>query len=319
VNSINNADLEVKKKKTSKNIFKISLSLVLIAFVFDMSTESYFQVIKPAEAAGLTNVSVVPTSGLVNQRTTYDIFLKTATTATIKTIEMTFPSSFDLTLATKYIERGGIGSGSLSSSGSTLQYTVNSPVSVPAGTTIRLEIARIIATTPSSSFTVSIRTLNTANSQIDGPTTSSSFTIKSISSNDVSPSFMVRKTLFDDAAGHAHGWNPTGGANPLFVSDSDISGSPDNIFVTVMVSTKICATSVIDTTAHIFIVLCNSPPADNSNLNYEIHKLPGQVVTSSLSVSPSSTSSESSSAPSFASSQGIGSISTQDETASEFP
>ena len=291
MNSIKNADLEVKKKKTSKNIFNISLSLVLIAFVFDMSTESFFQVIKPAEAAGLTNVSVVPTSGLVNQRTTYDIFLKTATTATIKTIEMTFPSSFHLGLATKYIERQGIGSGSLSSSGSTLKYTVNSPVSVPAGTTIRLEIARIIATTPSSSFTVSIRTLNTANSQIDGPTTSSSFTIESISSNDVSPSFMIRKTLLDDAAGHAHGWNPSGGANPLFVSDSDISGSPGNVFVSVMVPALICATSVIDTIGHIFIVLCNNSPPDNSKLDYVIIKLPANVVASSLSVSSSSPSS----------------------------
>jgi hypothetical protein len=78
--------MEVKTKKISNNIFKISLSIVLVAFVFDMSTESIFQIVKPAMAAPLTSVSVVPASGLKNQRTTYDIFLTTATTGTIKTI-----------------------------------------------------------------------------------------------------------------------------------------------------------------------------------------------------------------------------------------
>jgi len=104
--SIKSADIGRKKKNVSKRIFKTSFTLLLIVFAFTMaSLSSFFQIIKPAEAAGLTSLSVVPTTGIVNQRTTYDIFLKTATTATIKTIEMTFPPSFDLTFATKLIER----------------------------------------------------------------------------------------------------------------------------------------------------------------------------------------------------------------------
>jgi hypothetical protein len=286
-----------------------SLTLLLIVFASTMSyPSSFFHMVKPVSAAGLTSVTVVPASSLKNQRTTYDIFLTTATTGTIKTIEMTFPSSFGLSQATKLIEREGIGSGSLSSAGSTLKYTVNNPVSVSAGTTIRLEIARIIAIN-AGSFTVNIRTIHTQGTTIDGLTTSGSFTIRSVFGQDVSTSFMIRKTLKDDAAGHAHGWDPTGGANPLFVSDSDISGSPDNIFVTVMVSSKICATSVIDTNAHIFIVLCNSAPFDNSNLDYEIHKLPAHVITSTLSAS----SSESTPPSQYESTRAL------DQIASEFP
>lgn len=90
------------------------------------------------------------------------IFLRTGTTTgIIMNVQMTFPSSFDVSSATKLIESEGIGSGSLSNpSGSTLVYTVSSPVSVSAVTTIRLEIARIAATAVSS-FTVCIQTLNT--------------------------------------------------------------------------------------------------------------------------------------------------------------
>jgi hypothetical protein len=304
MNSIKSEGLEPKKEKTSKNIFKVSLSLALMVFVFNISpVPSLFQ---PAMAAGLSGVRVVPMSNLATMQTTYDIFFTTATTGTINTVEMNFGSPFNIASATKYIERSGIGSGTLSVSGSILKYTVNNPVSISAGTNIRLEIARIIANNVGS-FTVSITTRNTGNSIIDGPTQSSSFSIFAVGSNAVSSDFMLRKTLLDDAAGHAHGWNPTGGANPLFVSDSDISGSPGNIFVSVMVPALICATSVIDTNAHIFIVLCNNPPPDNSKLDYVIIKLPAHVVTSSLSVSSSESSSQ------------YESLRAHDQIASEFP
>jgi hypothetical protein len=65
-------------------------------------------------AAGiLTRVFILPMDNIVNTKTRYDISLKTATTGTIKTIPMTFPSSFDVTGAYKLIEKHGIGSGSL--------------------------------------------------------------------------------------------------------------------------------------------------------------------------------------------------------------
>lgn len=345
--------LESKKEKTSK-IFKTSLALILVAFAFTMSSPSFFQIVKPAEAAGLTSVSVVPMSSIVNQRTVYDIFLKTATTATIKTIEVTFPPGFDLTLATKLIEREGIGFGYFSSSGSTLNYTVNNPVKVSAGTMIRLELARIVAEN-AGSFTVSVRTLR-GDSQIDGPTSSYSFSIEdigtsdiaansvtsaklaansvtsskiadnSITAEDVSTSFTIRKTLHDDAIGNAHGWNPDTSTRAFAISDSDISGSSSSEFVSVMVRSGnpvFCAAASGDT--GVFGVYCDSPPGNSAELDYIITKLPAHD-----DVAPSLSASTSESTPSFASPSlsssphtpalpDIASINRQDDSASEFP
>jgi hypothetical protein len=344
-----------RDKSTSKRIFKTSLTLLLIVFSFTMSSPSLFQLVNPVMAAGLTSVSVVPMTGIVNQRTIYDIFLKTETTATIKTIEMTFPTSFDLTLATKLIEREGIGFGYFSSSGSTLNYTVNKPVKVSAGTMIRLELARIVAEN-AGSFTVSVRTLNTANSQIDGPTSSSSFSIEDIGTNDiaansvtsskiadnsitsskiadnsvtaedVSTSFTIRKTLHDDTSGHTHGWNPDISTTAFAISDSDISGAPSSDFVSVMVRSGnpvFCAAAPGDT--GLFGVYCNTPPGNSAELEYIITKLPAHDdVTSSLSVSssesmPSSGSPSLSSSPQTTALPDIASINRKDDISSEFP
>jgi len=342
--SIKSADIGRKKKNVSKRIFQTSLTLLLIVFVFTMSSP-LFQLVKPAMAAGLTSVSVVPMSSIANQRTTYDIFLKTATTATIKTIEMTFPPSFDLTLATKFIEREGISFGSFSSSGSTLKYTVKNPVSVSAGTMIRLEIARIVAEN-AGSFTVSVRTLNTANSQIDGPTSSKFFSIKDIGTNDIaansitsskiadnsitgqdlSTGFTIRKTLHDDAIGNAHGWNPDTSTRAFAISDSDISGSSSSEFVSVMVRSgnpAFCAAASGD--AGLIGVYCDSPPGNSAELNYIITKLPAHDdVASSISGSTSE-SKPSSASPSLSSSShksalpDIESFNRRDDIASEFP
>jgi hypothetical protein len=344
-----------RDKSTSKRIFKTSLTLLLIVFSFTMSSPSLFQLVNPVMAAGLTSVSVVPMTGIVNQRTIYDIFLKTETTATIKTIEMTFPTGFDLTLATKLIEREGIGFGYFSSSGSTLNYTVNKPVKVSAGTMIRLELARIVAEN-AGSFTVSVRTLNTANSQIDGPTSSSSFSIEDIGTNDiaansvtsskiadnsitsskiadnsvtaedVSTSFTIRKTLHDDTSGHTHGWNPDISTTAFAISDSDISGAPSSDFVSVMVRSGnpvFCAAAPGDT--GLFGVYCNTPPGNSAELEYIITKLPAHDdVTSSLSVSssesmPSSGSPSLSSSPQTTALPDIASINRKDDISSEFP
>jgi len=344
------------KEKRFKQIFKTSLALVLIVFIFTLSSPySFFQMIKPAMAAGLTSVSIVPMTGIVNQRTTYDIFLKTATTATIKTIEVTFPPGFDLTLATKLIEREGIGFGYFSSSGSTLNYTLNHPVKVSAGTMIRLELARIVAEN-AGSFTASVRTLNKANSQIDGPTSSSSFSIEDIGTSDISANsvtsakladnsvtsskiadnsitgqdlstgFTIRKTLHDDAIGNAHGWNPDTSTRAFAISDSDISGSSSSEFVSVMVRSgnpTFCAAASGD--AGVFGVYCDSPPGNFAELDYIITKLPAHDdVTSSISGSTSE-STPSFASPSLSSSShksplpDIESFNRRDDSASEFP
>jgi hypothetical protein len=309
MNSIKNILLAPRNKA---KIIKITLTQVIVALVLAMSPDpSYNGIIEEAEAAGLTSVSVVPASNIINERATYDIFLKTATSGTIKTIQMDFPSGFNLAAATKYIERGGIGSGSLSVTGTTLKYTVSSPVSVPAGTNIRLEIARIIATA-AGSFTVSIKTLNTGGGTIDGPTTSSSFIIKTIAGNDISPSFMLRKTLKDDAAGHAHGWDPNGATTALVVSDSDIdiqnAADLDKTFISILVylsGQTVCGVNFITDGA--FTINCSQGIFDGAELHYVITKLPPHLITSSAS------------ATQFALSQDLESLRAQDQIASEFP
>jgi hypothetical protein len=87
--SIKSEGLDPKNKA---KIIKITLTQVLVAFVLAMSPDpSYIGFIEEAEAAGLTGLSVLPASNIVNERETYDIFLKTATTGTIKTIQIDFP------------------------------------------------------------------------------------------------------------------------------------------------------------------------------------------------------------------------------------
>jgi hypothetical protein len=304
MNSIKSVDLGRKKKNASKRIFKTSFTLLLIVFAFTMSSpSSFFQILKPAMAAGsLTSVTVIPTNNIVNTRTTYDIFFKTATTGTIKIINMTFPSGFDVSAATKLIERSGIGSGSLSApSSTTLIYSVSNPVSVPAGTTIRLEIGRIVNSIIAGNFRVSIATENTTPIIIDGPTNSFSFPIKaigtgdiadnSITGNDVSPDFMIRKTLYDDDAGNAHGWDPDASTTAYAISDSDISGVFNSEFVSVMIrngNPVFCTAAGAD--AGLFVVYCNSAPGNSAELHYLITKLPAHVVKSTPSTSSTASS-----------------------------
>ena len=107
--------------KDSSKVFKISLSLALMVLVFTMTPgSSLFNILKPVSAAALTGASL-PASNVINERATYDIFLTTKTTGTIKIIQIDFPSSFNLA-SFRLIEKSGIGPGSLSFSGSTLKY-----------------------------------------------------------------------------------------------------------------------------------------------------------------------------------------------------
>ncbi len=306
--------LEPKKGKTSK-ILRTSLALVLIIFAFTISSPySLSQIVKPVSAAGtLSSIAIMPSNNIVNTRTTYEVMFKTATTGTIKTIHMTFPNDFDLSAATRIIEKSGIGSGSLSLSCSIsscdLKYIVSSPVSVPAGTSIRLEIGRIINSDTAGSFKVGIST--EAQVILDGPTQSPSFPIKDITGNDVSPNFMIRKTLHDDSPGNLNGWNPNGATQSFTIGDNDVSVG-DFVSVTLGDSNKICGVDGVGGTS--FAVVCNPAPGNGAFLNYLITKqLPVHVVTSSVSVSSSESSSQSNS------SNNLESVRAHDQIASEFP
>ena len=349
--SIKSEGLEPKNQKTT-NIFKISLTLALMAFMFSTSPASYFGVIKPAMAAGtLTTVSLVPLSNLVTTMTTYDISFRTGTIGTIKTIEIHFPDGqFDVGSVTRYLGRSGIGSGSISvtdnpATDSIITYTVKNPERVPAGTFIRLEIPRIIAN-DAGNFQATVITKRTDGSIIDGPTLSSKFLISnvgttgiadnsitgskitdnSITGQDLSTGLTIRKTLHDDTIGHARGWNPDTSTRAFAILDSDISGLSSSEFVSVMVRSGnpvFCAAASGDT--GVFGVYCNSPPGNFAELDYIITKLPAHDdVTSSISGSMFESTSSSTS-PSLLSSshksalQDIESFNRRDDSASEFP
>ena len=330
---------QIPNNQKTTNILKISLTFALIVFAFSMSPTSYFGVIKPATAAGtLTSVSFVPSSNLATMMSTYDISFRTGTTGTIKTIEILFPDGqFDVASATRFLERSGIGPGSISVTNNTatdsiITYTVKNPESVPAGKFISLEIPRIIAHVPGN-FQATITTKNTDGGIIDGPTLSSKFLISdvdttaiadnSITGQDLSTSFTIRKTLHDDAIGHAQGWNPDTSKRAYAISDSDISGVPSSEFVNVIVRSGnpvICAGESGD--AGLFGVYCDSPPGNSAELDYIITKLPAHddaVLALSASSESTPSSASVSSSPHTSTLKDIESFNRQDETASEFP
>ena len=272
--------------KVSKGI-KITLTLALMVFVLTMTPAStFFEVVKPAEAAPLTSVKISPTNNIVNTRTTYDIFFVTATTGTIKFIQMTFPSGSSVDTAT-LIERSGIGTGSISTpSANQVIYSVTNPVSVPAGTTIRLQIAKIAnLNTEDDTVRVSITTQDANQAIIDGPTNSFSFPIKAINGNDVSPGFMIRKTLNVGTAG----WNPNNAQHNFIISDNDVTeAEADSIFISVMNRFNDAGGCTVgDYDDGFFKVICSTPPEETAQLHYVITKLPPNVVASSLSESSS--------------------------------
>src|SRR5580765_497368 len=282
MNSIKRGVLEPCNMNKSKRHLKNLLALFLIVSAFTMLyPSSIFPVINPVAAATLSNVTVIPTNDIVNTRTTYDIFFNTATTGLIKTIRITFPSGFEVSSSTVLLVRSGIGQGLLSaSSSSTLIYTVSNPVIVAAGTTIKLEIGRIINSNTAGIFRVGISTEDTVPTVIDGPTLSWSFKIREITGNDVSPNFMIRKTLNDDAAGHGHGWDPDASTTSYAIFDSDIIGASDAEFVSVMIrngNAVFCSATTADT--GLFHVQCHSAPGNSAILDYIITNLPAHVVT----------------------------------------
>ncbi|MDW0283460.1 MAG: hypothetical protein QN720_13215, partial [Nitrososphaeraceae archaeon] len=197
-----------------------------------------------------------------------------------------------------------------------------------------LEIPRIIANV-AGNFQATITTKNTDGGIIDGPTLSSKFLISdvgttaiadnSITGQDLSTSFTIRKTLHDDAIGHAHGWNPDTSTRAYAISDSDISGAPSSEFVSVIVRSgnpAFCAAASGD--AGLFGVYCDSPPGNSAELDYIITKLPAHddavlALSASSESTPSSASPSLSSSPHTSTLSDIESFNRQDDTASEFP
>ena len=128
-------------------------------------------------AASLTSTSTQPTSNILTTMASYEILFTTATAGTIKTVTVTFPAGYVVGSAI-LIERAGIGAGGLSASGTTLAYTVSSPVRIAAGTPIRLELATINHPSTPGTYSISITTKDSLGNTIDGPTTGTSSVVQ---------------------------------------------------------------------------------------------------------------------------------------------
>src|SRR5918996_634811 len=106
---------------------------------------------------------------LVNSLAFYEVTFITSTTGAIDRIRMDFPAGTNIAAA-GVIERVGIGGGTLLKSGSSVTYDVTSPVVIPAGTFIRLEMFGIKnPSSPSTTFTATITTRDNGGNLIDGP------------------------------------------------------------------------------------------------------------------------------------------------------
>src|SRR5213593_3134 len=121
-------------------------------------------------AGALSNVFALPSNNLFKGTGYYNIAFTTATTGTIKTIEITFPAGFNVAGA-KLLLSQGTGAGSLSVSGQVVKYTITTPVSVTAPKSMMIMVGNIVNPAITSNQ-VSITTKDTAAVIIDGPTNS---------------------------------------------------------------------------------------------------------------------------------------------------
>ena len=101
--------------------------------------------------------------------TTHTISSTTTVTGTIATLEAVFPAGFDVSGATLGAV-SGISAGTISVMGQTVIYTVTTPVSVPSGTVISVELHSIINPTTQGNYFVSVTTRDGIGTIINGPT-----------------------------------------------------------------------------------------------------------------------------------------------------
>jgi hypothetical protein len=230
---------------------------------------------------------------LVNSLAFYEVTFITSTAGAIDKIRMDFPAGTGVGAA-GVIERIGIGGGTLLKSGSSITFDVTTPVSIPAGTFIRLEMFGIKnPINPSITFTAMITTRDSGGNLIDGPSQTNVYTIKKVGSSDLADgsvtstkpaeSFMKRVTIRDTPAGNALGWNPNGGNNGFIISDPSVSSS-DESFINVeaqsdeSVTNHFCDTVQQGLSPGFFRVTCSSAPLDGSDLHYVVENLPAHVV-----------------------------------------
>ncbi|MGI0043558.1 MAG: hypothetical protein ACRD47_07590 [Nitrososphaeraceae archaeon] len=229
---------------------------------------------------------------LVNSLAFYEVTFITSTTGAIDKIRMDFPAGTGVGAA-GIIERVGIGGGTLLKSGSSITYDLTTPVSIPAGTFIRLEMFGIKnPINPSTTFTADITTRDSGGNLIDGPSQTNVYTIKKVGSSDLADSsvtstkpaesFMKVVTVHDDAAGHAVGWDPGGVQTGFEILEPEVLG--EGTFISVQVLTIPAINRNCETLAYVpseptFFFECTSAPPNDAILHYTVQNLPSNIVS----------------------------------------
>jgi hypothetical protein len=150
--------------------------------------------------ATLSSLTARPTNNIVNTNSFYDVVFLTATSGAIKTIQVTFPASTTIPSGAFFNEAEGVGPGTASKSGQTITYTVTNAVNVPAGTKIRLEFGNINnPLTPSANYKVTVTTRDASNAVIDGPTQSTTYTMKQLGTNAIANNHITTAKIADGA------------------------------------------------------------------------------------------------------------------------
>jgi hypothetical protein len=228
---------------------------------------------------------------LVNSLAFYEVTFITSTTGAIDKIRMDFPAGTGIGAA-GIIERIGIGGGTLLKSGSSITYDVTSPVSIPAGTFIRLEMFGIKnPINPSTTFTADITTRDSGGNLIDGPSQTNVYTIKKVGSSDLADgsvtstkpakSFVKIIEVNDTPGGNAVGWNPDGVQTFFFITDPDIISEPfgpvsSYVSAVTTGSTPTCkASSIVDGAFHFE---CETAPPDGRTLRYQVVTGPADLI-----------------------------------------
>jgi hypothetical protein len=262
--------------------------------------------------AALQIPRTLQSTDLVNSLAFYEVTFITSTAGAIDKIRMDFPAGTNVAAA-GVIERIGIGGGTLLKSGSSITYDVTTPVNIPAGTFIRLEMSGIKNPANSlnevNSFTATITTRNSGGNLIDGPSQTNVYTIRQIGTNDVADlsitnpklapnsvsttkyadnsitftkpalNFMKRVSLTDTTGGNDLGWNPDSVTTLFTISDTEVVGFDDS-FISVEVWDDFNTNYLCDTTDQdegSFSIRCSSPPVGGSELHYMLVNLPGHL------------------------------------------
>ena len=112
---------------------------------------------------------------------------------------------------------------STSISGQTITFNIQSPVSVSAGTKIRIEVGDIKNTgTAASNYQVTVTTKRSDGTTVDGPTTSSAFSIRKVGSATISDNSISTSMIKEHA-----------------VTGSKVAGISKLVFIQCIVSSSI--------------------------------------------------------------------------------